>query len=154
MWNERFCQKISLLSAGIETCVQFGWPAGQTTPGTVNAGSKFRLCLCVSNPAGWKFESVTGLVHPALVVGLQPGGGTLLFGAPSVSNSTPADAVVSLEVTVLFERLTFTASWIDTPPPAQPATLFAMPLLVTLIAYQSLRLLGLFPISFPLPASS
>src|SRR4029077_19839714 len=135
MWNERFCQNISWSSTGMETCVQLGCPVGQVTA-VVNAGTRFLLCVCVSSPAGSKVELVTGLVHPALVFGSHPGGGTLLFGAPSVSNSTPAEAVASLEVTVLLVKLTFTASWIDTPPPAQPATLLAMMLFVTLIPYQ------------------
>ncbi|CAB3810019.1 hypothetical protein LMG28138_06128 [Pararobbsia alpina] len=53
-------------------------------------------------------------------------------------------------MTVLLMKLTRTASCSDTPPPAQPATLFAMMLLVTLTAYQALRLFGLRCTSVPL----
>src|SRR6267378_6935844 len=146
---------MSLASVGMDTCVQFGWPVGHVTPGTVNAGLKLGVCVCVSKPAGWKFDSVIGWLHPVGLTGsgLQPGGGTLLFAAPSVSNSTPADAVESLSTTVLFLKSTTTASWIDTPPPAHPATLFAMMLLVTEIAYQWLGALGLFSTSLPLASS-
>src|SRR5260221_2672830 len=70
------------------------------------------------------------------MVGSQPGGGVLAFGAPSVLKSTPAEAVVSLDMTVLLMSLTFSASTSETPPPSQPATLFAMMLLVTVTSYQ------------------
>src|SRR6267143_5348041 len=155
MWNERLPQRTSLASTGMDTCVQFGWPAGQVTPGTVNAGLRLGVCVCVSNPAGWKFDIVIGWLHPVGLTGsgVQPGGGMLLFAAPSVSNSTPAEAVESLSTTVLFLKSTFTASWIDAPPPAQPATLFAMMLLVTEIAYQCVGSLGLFRMSLPLASS-
>src|SRR5258708_39162807 len=65
------------------------------------------------------------------MVGSQPGGGVLAFGAPSVLKSTPEEAVESLDMTVLLMNFTFSASTSDTPPPSQPATLFAMMLLVT-----------------------
>src|SRR4030088_3236667 len=60
MWNERLPQRMSLASTGMDTCVQFGWPDGQTTPGTVNAGLRLTVCGFVSNPAGWKVEFVMG----------------------------------------------------------------------------------------------
>ena len=65
----------------------------------------------------------------------QPGGGAEELIAPSVLNSTPADAVVSFDTTVLLTKVTFSASCIDTPPPSQPATLLAMTLLVTVTSY-------------------
>ena len=68
---------------------------------------------------------------------MQPGGGADELIAPSVLNSTPADAVVSLDTTVLLTKVTFNASCIDTPPPSQPATLFAMMLFVTVTPYHS-----------------
>ena len=63
--------------------------------------------------------------------GSQPGGGTVANEAPAVSQSTPADEVVSFEVTVLLLKLTLTALWSDTPPPVQPATLLTITLLLT-----------------------
>src|ERR1700675_1111344 len=82
-------------------------------------------------------------VDPRPVAGLQPGGATALPEAPEVSKSTPAEAVVSLETTVLLTKLTFTASRSATPPPAQPATLPVKMLLVTLTAYHAFGLPGL-----------
>src|ERR1700680_1355271 len=114
-------------STGIETWVQFARPFGQATPGLVNAGTSSALCLCVDTPAGKNVELVTGL---------PPGGAVLALGAPSVSNSTPADAVVSLDMIVLFSNVTLTASSSETPPPSQPATLFTMMLLLTVSANQ------------------
>src|SRR6266481_387086 len=61
------------------------------------------------------------------VLGSQPGGGVLAFGAPTVLNSTPAEAVVSFDAMVLLMMLTFSASWRETPPPSQPVTLFHRP---------------------------
>src|ERR1700716_1129066 len=75
-------------------------------------------------------------------VGVQPGGGADELMAPSVLKSTPADAVVSLDTTVLLTNITFNESCMDTPPPSQPATLFAMTLFVTLTSYHSLGVLG------------
>ena len=81
---------------------------------------------------------------------MHPGGGTVLFGAPRVSNSAPAVAVESLEATVLLTNCTRTESWIDTPPPAQPATLLAKMLLATRIEYHWPEWVGLFITSVPL----
>src|SRR5712664_2429636 len=69
------------------------------------------------------------------VLGSQPGGGVLAFGAPTVLNSTPAEAVVSFDAMVLLMMLTFSASWRETPPPSQPATLSAMMLFVTVTLF-------------------
>src|SRR4029077_5915153 len=113
-----------LSSNGLENVVHCGCPAGQFT-GAVKAADRSRLWCSVSSPDGWKFDVVTGLVHPAPVLELQPGGATVPLGAPSVSKSTPAEAVVSFETTVLLMKLTRTASSSDTPAPAHPATLLA-----------------------------
>ena len=61
--------------------------------------------------------------------------GALASGAPSVLKSTPEDAVLSLDITVLLTKFTANASCSETPAPSQPATLLAMMLLVTLIEY-------------------
>src|SRR5512139_4179517 len=98
------------------------------------------LCI-VTSPDTWLVEVVTGLMQlgscgrVGSVVGVQPGGGTAARGAPRVLNSTPAEAVVSLEITVLLMNFTASASCIDTPPPSHPATLLAMMLLVTVTLF-------------------
>src|SRR5579864_171255 len=86
----------------------------------------------VTRPAGSGPVVVGMLLQPAPVCGLQPGGGLLEFAAPPVLNSTPAEAVVSFEITVLLMKLEAIASWMETPPPVHPATLLAMMLLVML----------------------
>src|ERR1700675_892721 len=142
---------MSLASTGIETLVQFGCPVGQATVGLVNAGLSSRLWTWVTSPAGSGPELVIAvLVQPTPVEGSQPGGGVLAFGAFTVSNSTPAEAVESLEATVLFRKSTITASWIDTPPPFQPETLLTMMLLVTDSENQWDGALGLLNMSLPL----
>src|SRR5882724_780447 len=152
MWNARFCQNMSFLSSGYDTLLQsplgigrlapspLEWPAGQITrPG--NDAIRFGVFCIVTNPTGWKVEFGAGPVQLGSCgwvgsgCGLQPGGGTLALGAPSVLKSTPAEPVVSLEITVLLMKFTFSASCIETPPPSQPATLFAMMLLVTVTSY-------------------
>src|SRR5512139_3723235 len=95
----------------------------------------------VTSPDAWLVEVVTGLMQFGFcgwfgsLVGVHPGGGTAASGAPRVLKSTPADAVVSLEITVLLTKRTFRASCIDTPPPSHPATLLAMMLLVTVTLF-------------------
>src|SRR6267142_2409011 len=80
-----------------------------------------------------------------------PGGGNaaIRFGECCIV-STPAEAVVSLETTVLLMKLSFNASCIDTPPPSQPATLLAMMLLVTLMPCQKNGIVGKAMTSCPL----
>src|SRR5256885_8630086 len=56
----------------------------------------------------------------------------LARGAPSVLNSTPEEAVVSLEMIVLLMMFATNASCSEIPAPSQPATLSAMMLLVML----------------------
>src|SRR5438132_3395948 len=63
----------------------------------------------------------------------------LATGAPTVLNSTPADAVLSLDMIVLLMMFTFNASSRETPPPSQPATLLTMMLLVTSGEYHGER---------------
>ncbi len=82
--------------------------------------------------------------------GLHPIGGADELTAPSVLNSTPAEAVVSFITTVLLMKRTFSASCIDTPPPSQPATLLAMTLLVTVTSYHCAGVVGNAPTSVPL----
>ena len=65
---------------------------------------------------------------PQLAV--QVGPWVLAKGAPSVLNSTPDDAVVSLEAMVLLMMSVFKASRREIPAPSQPATLLVMMLLV------------------------
>src|SRR5260370_38110200 len=69
-------------------------------------------------------------------VGRHPGGGEGALIAPKVLNSTPAEAVVSFEATVLLVNTVLNESCKDTPAPSHPATLFAMMLLVTVMPYQ------------------
>src|SRR5882757_9333650 len=69
-------------------------------------------------------------------VGKDPGGGEAASIAPKVLNSTPAEAVVSFEATVLLTNRVLKESCKDTPPPSHPATLFTMMLLVTVMPYQ------------------
>src|SRR5512143_193165 len=87
----------------------------------------------VTSPAAWMVEVV---VQPTPVCVSQGVVGEAESGAPRVLNSPPAEAVVSLETTVLLTKLTFSASSIDTPPPSQPATLSTIMLLVMLTPYQ------------------
>src|SRR5215472_14152910 len=56
--------------------------------------------------------------------------------APIVSNSTPDDPVLSLEMTVLLIKFTARASSSETPAPSQPATLLVMMLLVRVTEFQ------------------
>src|SRR5512139_3019895 len=113
------------------------------------------LCI-VTSPDTWLVEVVTGLIQlgscgrVGSVVGVQPGGGTAARGAPRVLNSTPAEAVVSFEITVLLMNRTFSASCIDTPPPSQPATLLAMMLLMTVRPFHVSGLFGSAATSRPL----
>ena len=153
MWNERFCQNMFLSSSGFENFVQFGWPAGQVTLGLVITPDSWPLFTSVCSPATMKFDVVTdALVHAAgggVIVGSQPGGGTLAFGALTESNNTPAVAVLSFDATVLWLKVTFNASRSETPPPPHPATLFTMTLLVTVTEYHLLESLGLRCTSVP-----
>src|SRR5882762_1532004 len=142
-----------LSSTGVEKFLQFGWPEGQTTWLAVvgNAEVKFTVLCIIASPAGWLVELMTeNPVQLGFVVGSQPGGGTLASGAPSVLKSTPAVAVESLETTVLLMNSTLTASWSETPPPVQPATLSTMMLLVTSTSCHLPGDLGLRCTSVPL----
>src|SRR6476646_636517 len=75
--------------------------------------------------------------------------GALPSGAPMVLNSTPEDAVVSLDMIVLLIMFTTSASCSETPAPSQPATLLLMMLLVTATEYQRVGLVGKKPTSVP-----
>src|SRR6266566_3589143 len=153
MWNERFCQNRLFRSTGFENFAQPGW-SGQFTLGLVITPVSWPLFTSACSPATMKFDVVTDvLVHAGgggVMVGSQPGGGTLAFGATLVSNSIPPVAVVSLDTTVLLTKFTLSESSIETPPPPQPATLLAMMLLVTVTSYHFAGLLGLRATSVPL----
>src|SRR4029077_20026599 len=146
MWNVRFCQNRLLSSTGLEKPVfpaQFGYdqgfpafPVGQVVNavppvGLFNVRNRM-LNGSVTRPAGSGPVVVGMLLQPVPVCGLHPGGGLREFAAPPVCNSTPAEAVVSFEITVLLMKLEAIASCIDTPPPVHPATLLAIMLLVML----------------------
>src|ERR1700674_1657855 len=102
---------------------------------------RFGVCDIVTRPAGCCWCCALSIVQFGFcgrfgsVVGVQPGGGAAAVIAPSVLNSTPAEAVVSLDTTVLFQKVTLSASWSDAPPPSYPATLLAMMLFVTVTPY-------------------
>src|SRR5664279_3026686 len=70
-------------------------------------------------------------------------------GAPRVLNSGPAEAVLSLEMTVLLMKFTTRESTSDTPAPSQPATLLVMMLLVTVAEYHCAGVLGKLTTSVP-----
>src|SRR5207237_1134191 len=74
----------------------------------------------------------------------------LASGAPSVLNSTPAEAVVSLEMMVLLMMFATNASCSEIPAPSQPATLSAMMLLVIFTEYQLEGVVGNVITSEPL----
>src|SRR5213082_1041929 len=74
----------------------------------------------------------------------------LARGAPIVLNSTPDDAVVSLDMTVLFMTFTANESTSEMPAPSQPATLLAMMLLVTFTEDQFAGVVGKVSTSPPL----
>ena len=113
------------------------------------------MLAIVTRPAGCGPCGALGIRHSVFCgfngsgVGVQPGGGAEELIAPSVLNSTPADAVVSLDATVLLTNVTFNASCIDTPPPSHPATLLAMMLLVTVTPYHCELNNGNVPTSEP-----
>ena len=83
------------------------------------APSRIALLGWLTSPAGWGAEAV-----PQPVV--QVGPCVLASGAPRVLNSTPEEAVLTLEAIVLLMMSVFNASSSETPPPSQPATLLTM----------------------------
>src|SRR5690242_19741758 len=104
----------------------------------VNTERRLGVFCIVTRPAAWGVEVVIGLGMQSRPVGLfgsvlivQPGGAVEASGAPSVLNSTPAEAVVSFATTVLLTNFTVNESCSDTPAPSQPATLLPMMLFVT-----------------------
>ena len=74
----------------------------------------------------------------------------LAKGAPIVLKSTPAEAVLSLDTTVLLMMFTFRASSKEIPAPSQPATLLVMMLLVTVTEFQFAGVVGKLTTSEPL----
>src|SRR5215468_3509409 len=141
----RFCQKMLLYSSGNETVVQVPllaapekWFGGHTTePGRLDV--MFTLFWIATRPAGCGVDEVGPFADGQLPSGLRPPGHgpwLLANGAPSVLNSMPEDAVVSLDMIVLFTMSTNRASCSEMPAPSQPATLLVMILLVTVTWYQ------------------
>ena len=110
---------------------------------------RFDVFCMVTRPAGCGERSCWSRAA-GLAAGSDPGGGALACGAPRVLNSTPAEAVVSLATIVLLMKFTFSASWSETPPPSQPATLLVMMLLVTVTPYHSVGVSGKRLTSVPL----
>ncbi len=93
-------------------------------PTPTSALTRLTVCADTTRPDGWGPCGASATRQFGLcgrlgsVCGVQPGGGVLDMIAPSVLNSTPAEAVVSLVATVLLTMLTFNASCRDTPPPS------------------------------------
>src|SRR5258705_11757508 len=101
----------------------------------------FVVFCCGTKPAGCGICGAFGSMQFGFSgcdgsgVGRHPGGGEDASIAPSALNSTPADAVVSVDATVLFVNVILNASCMDPPPPSHPATLLARMLLVTVMPY-------------------
>src|SRR6266403_1432136 len=108
------------------------------------------LFWMLTNPAGWFVEVVTQGDGCTPLGGVVQGPWLLAKGAPRVLKSTPDEAVVSLDITVLLMKFTFNASTSETPAPSQPATLLAMILLVTFTEYHCAGVLGKLSTSEPL----
>src|SRR5262249_21354335 len=104
-------------------------PSGQITL-FGNDDTSCELFWTATSPAGWGLEVV-----PQFAV--QVGPLLLANGAPRVLKSTPDDAVLSLDMTVLLMMFTLNASISEMPAPSQPATLLATMLLVTETSFQS-----------------
>src|SRR5207253_5216482 len=140
---------MSLYSSGYETLLQVPllavvpgakWPAGQVMVAGRFA-TRVALFWMLTRPAGWGADVVAEFVICG-GQGLPFAGshvGVLASGAPSVLNSTPDDAVLSLDMIVLLMMFAFNASSRETPPPSQPATLLTMMLLVTSGEYHGER---------------
>src|ERR1700756_2117648 len=113
MSNERFCQNTSLSSNGTEKFLQLPvlpvvpWPVGHANPVPGRDEVNRAVLRMVTRPAGCGHEAV-----PPPVLQLDPG--ALASGAPRVLKSTPEDAVVSLDATVLLMKFTARASWRET----------------------------------------
>src|SRR5579863_2039158 len=128
MSNERFCQNTSLSSKGTEKFLQLPvfpvvpCPVAQANPVAGRDAVSSDVFRIVTRPAGCGHEAV-----PPVLVQLDPG--ALASGAPRVLKSTPEEAVLSFDATVLLMKFTARASWRETPPPSQPATLLEMMLL-------------------------
>src|SRR5882672_12844027 len=101
------------------------------------------LFWMVTRPAGCTAEAV-----PQFAV--QVGPCELASGAPNVLNSTPEDAVVSLDMIVLLMMFTFNESSSEIPAPSQPATLLATILFVNLTEFQTDGVVGKLVTSVPL----
>src|SRR2546430_2880713 len=126
-------------------------------PPVAEGGGRFanscELFWIATTPAGWRVEVVHGAGQvPSGLRATAQGPWLLASGAPSVLNSTPEEAVVSLDAIVLLMMFTFSASSSEMPAPSQPATLLVMMLLVTVTPYQLLGVVGNASTSPPLTA--
>src|SRR5256886_253298 len=102
-------------------------------------------------PAACGVDVVTAFGQvPSGLRGTLQGPCVLASGAPTVLNSMPDEAVVSLDTIVLLMMFTFNESRSEIPAPSQPATLSVMMLLVTVTAYQSAGVVGKVSTSVPL----
>src|SRR5215472_4841209 len=117
-----------LYSTGNDTALQLAvvekWFGGHTTvAGRLEV--MFELFWIETRPAGCGVDEVGPLADGQLPSGARPPGHgpwLLASGAPSVLNSTPEDAVVSLDMIVLLMMSTYSASCSEIPAPSQPAT--------------------------------
>src|SRR5258705_9979750 len=103
---------------------------------------KLELLAMVTRPAGCGADEVADVVW-------FEAPGALACVAPSVLKSTPDEAVVTFDMTVLLAKFTNSESCNETPPPSQPATLLAMMLLVTSTEYHLVGVLGKLVTSVP-----
>src|SRR2546423_861137 len=109
------------------------------------------LFWILTRPAGCGAAAAKQGLGGKPVPGLVTQGPWLLAtGAPRVLKSTPDEAVVSLDMTVLLMKSTFNASTSETPAPSQPAMLLVMILLVTLTEYHCSGFAGKVTTSEPL----
>src|SRR5207237_4553676 len=122
----------TLLQVPLLAVVPEKWPAGQVMLAGKFA-TRVALFCTLTSPATCGHDAVV------LPVCMQLLCWVLATGAPTVLNSTPADAVLSLDMIVLLMMSTFNASSRETPPPSQPATLLTMMLLVTVAEYHGER---------------
>src|SRR5438477_4378702 len=121
MWNERFFHTMLFCRSGLEKRV-----SELLTP-FQKAARSAALCGSVTMPAGCEAE----------------------FAPPFSAITGPAVAVASFDATVLLMIWLFAVLYSEMPPPAQPATLFTMMLLVRPTLHHRFGELELNSTSFP-----
>src|SRR5581483_2598662 len=147
MLNARFCQMMSLYSSGNDTDLQFGCPVGQVMFSPWNDAIIFALFGAAETPAGCGGEF--GAQNCELADVHCAAGSELARPERKVLDRAPEEAVLSLETMVLLMMFTANESTSEMPAPSQPATLFAMMLLVTVAEYQRLGEAGKRETSVP-----